>query len=220
MPDYIPAGDQDLDAWLENYDTKITATPTAYGLVAGDATALATLVTDFQSKLAICSVPSTRTAVTIQAKDTARQAVVTKARALAAIIQADPDTTNLQRAELGLTVRDEFPTAVGPPITKPVVNVEDIGNLQHVLRVRDEATPLSNAKPVGAHGAEVYVLYGEVAPASLAGMTYKGITTTALTTVVHDVAEKGKTAWFRLRWLNPTGQPGPISDEVSATVAA
>jgi len=36
----IPSRDADLDTWLLNFKTLIAATPTNYGLVAADATAI------------------------------------------------------------------------------------------------------------------------------------------------------------------------------------
>src|SRR5947207_2572088 len=49
---FLPDQDQDLEAWAANFDTRITATPTAFGLVAGDATAFHALAADFTAKLA------------------------------------------------------------------------------------------------------------------------------------------------------------------------
>lgn len=53
-----PDKDQDLDAWSQNFDTKITATPTAYGLVAADATAFHALATDYATRLTTATNPA------------------------------------------------------------------------------------------------------------------------------------------------------------------
>lgn len=218
--DWLPAGDQDFLDWSTNFNTKLTAAPTDYGLVAGDATAYDALHDAYASALAVVAVPATKTSVTIQAKNTAKAAAMAKARELVAIIQESPDTDDTDRAELAITVRDFTPTPIADPITKPVVNIETIGNLSHVLRIRDEATPLSNAKPSGTIGAEVYVAYGDDEPASVAAMTYVGLATRALYPVSHDPAKKHTTAWYKTRWVSPTAGRGPLSDDVSASVAA
>jgi hypothetical protein len=220
MPDFIPAGDADFDVWSANFDTKLTAAPTDYGLVAGDATAYAALHSAWHTAFVAASNPATRTSVTIQDKNTKKAAAVDKARQLVTIIQASAATDDVDRAELGITVRDFVPSIIGDPITKPVVNIETIGNLNHLLRIRDEATPLSNAKPEGTIGAEVYVSYGDDEPVDVATMTYVGLATRALFTVNHAPARKHTTAWYKTRWISPTAGRGPLSDDASASVAA
>ncbi len=220
MPDYIPAADSDLLSWSINFDALIAGGFATYGLVVGDATAYNALHDAYVASLNAATNPATRTSVTIQTKNSDRAALVAKARDLVGIIQADPNTTDTHRAELGITVRDATPTTIGAPITKPVVNVEAIGNLQHLLRIRDEATPLSNAKPQGTQGAEVFVSYGDDEPAEVSAMSYVGTATRALFTVPHATARKHTTAWYKVRWISPRGETGPISDDVSASVAA
>ena len=41
LPPYIPARNANLIAWAANFSTLITASPGTYGLLAGDATAIA-----------------------------------------------------------------------------------------------------------------------------------------------------------------------------------
>jgi len=94
--DYLPARDAELLLWVQNYSAKITATPTAYGLTSGDATLLASLTGDFDTRLSVATTPATRTAVSIQAKNTSRTALKARCRILARIITADPDTTDAQ----------------------------------------------------------------------------------------------------------------------------
>src|SRR5437016_1820127 len=106
MADFLPSSDADLLAFAQNFSTKVTATPVPYGLVAGDATALAALVTSFTTALNTANTPATRTAVTVASKDTARAVLVTELRQLARRVQATPTVTAAQRIELGLPVHD------------------------------------------------------------------------------------------------------------------
>lgn len=218
--DFIPSSDADLLAWSANFNTKLTAAPTSIGLVAGDATAYATLHTAYASALSAATNPSTRTSSTIATKDTARTSLVNKARDLVAIAQAYPGTTNTLRNDFGMTVRDAVPTPIGAPTSKPVVNVERILNAEHVLRIRDEATPTSNAKPDGAIGAEVWMKVGPGEPASIDECDYVGLATRVPYSVTLDAADKGKDAFYIVRYINARGEAGPTSDQVSATIAA
>src|SRR5438045_194593 len=150
MRDFLPHKDQDLEAWANNFDTKITATPTAYGLVAGDATAFHGLAQDYTTKLAAAVNPTTRTKVRIPAKNTSRAALKAKARALAKIVNAYGPITNAQRAELGLNVRNPGPTPIPAPATRPVLVFENAGPLETRLHIADELSPSSRKRAPGA----------------------------------------------------------------------
>ena len=72
--------------------------------------AAAALVAGVTARLAAVASPATRTRVTVQQKNTSRAAVRAKARALARVVNAFQGTTDAQRAQLGLNVRDAEPT--------------------------------------------------------------------------------------------------------------
>lgn len=221
MPDYIPSTDLALDVYAQNMDTKVTANPTSYGLVAGDATALHTLRLDFTTKLALVSDPATRTSIAVQNKNDSRAALVAKIRSLAAIVNADPDTTDGQRQELGLTVQDQTQTPIPPPATKPLLSVEGVGALQAGLRLVDELTPNSRSKPFGVTGAMIYAkVGGEAPPASVEECTFMGFATRNRHTVAFAPAQAGETAYVLARWINAKGEAGPVSSPAITTIAA
>jgi hypothetical protein len=218
--DFIPAKDADLDAWAANFDTKITATPTAYGLVAGDATAFHALALAYTAALAASTNPATRTSVTVEAKTTSRTALVFKARALARIVQADPDTTNAQRAELGLTVPATGTTPAVAPPTKPVISIDTGASLQTGIRIVDELTPSSRAKPARVAGCDLYGYIGTVAPTSADQYRYLGEATRNQHVLTHPDGSGGKTLWLKGQWVSSRGQLGAFSNVVTATIAA
>jgi hypothetical protein len=220
MADFLPTADSDLLAFAQNFSTKITATPTAYGLIAGDATALAALVTTFSSALATALTPATRTAVTVASKDTARSVLVTELRSLAKRVQATPTVTAAQRTELGLPVHDAVPTPVPAPATTPLVNLMLVGSRTHTIRIVDETTPTKRARPAGAVGAEIFSFVGATPPADLEGWRYEGQATNSEFIVDYDAADVGKSATIVARWFNRKGQTGPVSNPITGTVAA
>ncbi|MCI0363473.1 MAG: hypothetical protein L0219_06290, partial [Phycisphaerales bacterium] len=115
---YLPSRESELVTWSTNYNTKIVAAPTSYGLVAAQATAYTALHTAFVTAYNTANAPLTRSPVNIEAKNTAKTALIDGPggiRALAAIIQAFPGVTDAQLRELGLTVRDSQPTPIPPP---------------------------------------------------------------------------------------------------------
>jgi hypothetical protein len=73
MPDdYIPSRDADFDPFAINFKTLIVATPTNYGLVAADGTAIATAVDSWHTAFLAATNPTTRTTATIATKNTQR----------------------------------------------------------------------------------------------------------------------------------------------------
>jgi hypothetical protein len=123
--------DAQLLSSSNSFSALITANPTSYGLVAGQATAYGTLNTAFGTALALWLAPATRTKVTLENKNAAREALIANAKMLAAIIQSTPTVTNGQRAALGLSIR-ETPTPVGSlgKPTKLKVTLSETGALE------------------------------------------------------------------------------------------
>lgn len=224
MPrDFLPSRDQDLSAWADNFDVKITATPTAFGLLAAQATVFHGLALDFSTRLATATAPATRTKGNIEAKDTSRAALRANARALAKIVNAYPGTTNAMRADLGLTVRDVTPTPVPTPATQPVVSIEGTGGGQCLLRLVDETTPTRKAKPAGVSAA---VLFGKIGLASDAPPTdaqdsrFFAVATRSTRTIDLPAGSVGKTLWVLAQWMNDRGELGPFSVVTSTVIAA
>lgn len=224
MPrDFLPSRDQDLSAWADNFDVKITATPTAFGLTAGQATVFHGLALDFSTRLATATAPATRTKGTIQAKDISRAALRASARSLAKIVNAYPATTNAQRADLGLTIRDVVPSPVPVPATQPVVSIDGTGGGQCALRLADETTPTKKAKPNGVSAA---VVFGKIGPATEAppvtpdDAKFFAVATRTATTINLPAGSAGKTLWVLAQWMNDRGQLGPVSVVTSAVIAA
>jgi hypothetical protein len=156
MPDYLPSSYPSRLAWSTNFSTKFGANPTSFGGTAAQATQYTALHTTFVAAQAAADDPSTKTSSAVLARDIAWDACEQLARELAAIIQATPTVTPVQKNDLGLTVRDTTRSPIGPPTTKPVVNIERIMNLAHLLRIRDEATrratPARRDRPAGKSG--------------------------------------------------------------------
>jgi hypothetical protein len=142
--DFIPAKDADLLAWAQNDSSRITATPTAYGLTAAQATALASLVTSFTSALSTATNPATRTRGTVSAKNAAKAPMVAMARDLARIINAFPGITNQQRIDLGLTPRSGQITPINPPTESPVMEV--VSAFGRLMKVKNDPRLVAAAR--------------------------------------------------------------------------
>ncbi|HEY8666511.1 MAG TPA: hypothetical protein VIL86_07600, partial [Tepidisphaeraceae bacterium] len=196
---YLPSRDEDLLAFLVNFSALITLSPTAFGLLAGDAVSLAALVSAFQTALGISSTPSTRTSVSVASKDTARAVVTADARSLAKRIQATPTVTAAQKISLGLTVADGVVSSVARPATMPVCTLVENVDRTHTIRLVDETTPTRRARPAGSAGAEVYSFVadpGQTPPADLEAWRFEGLATKSQFSVSYNGGDVGKVAYI------------------------
>src|SRR3954452_23681765 len=123
--DFFPAREPELRDWSNNFSAKITATPTAYGLTAAQATTFAALNTTWVDAYVAIADPTTRTRGKVATKNTAKRAMMDNARLLSAIVQAAPGVTDEQKIDLGLKVRGT-PSPINPPTESPVLEVVSI----------------------------------------------------------------------------------------------
>lgn len=213
--DYIPAGDADFEAWAQNFSTKITATPTAYGLIAGQATTFAGLLVTYIAALASATNPGTRTSVTVAAKDTARANLQANARLLVNIVQGTSTVTPTQKTDLGITVRKTTRTPIPPPATRPLQTVVRSNGPVLDFRINDELTPDSRAFPFGAPLCQVFLKLGASPGTDIT--TYELLATVGRSVVALDVTDvaEGAIMNFISRFINRRGEPGPQSDMVT-----
>ncbi len=220
---FVPRRDEALALWAGNLSALVSAGAGSYELLPADAMALAALTSAFDSTLSAAKNPGTRTPVAVAAKNTARVNLVALVRSLARRIQATASVTAVQKISLGLTVPEAKRTPIGPPVTRPVLSVAGRSGPLVTIRLADEQTPTRRAKPPGVDAASVYAFIGPagtVPPAELSAWMYKGQSRRADMTLAFDPAAAGQIAHVRAVWINPRGVAGPLSDAVTAAVAA
>ena len=219
MASYIPSRDAELVTWSTNFDTKITAAPTDYGLTAPQATAYAAKHTAFVTAYQTASNPDTRSPTNVLAKDMARSALVAEARMLARIVQATPAVTPEQKSELGLTVRDVEPSPIPAPDFAPAINIlSAVGNMVNV-RIYDPVNPTRRGKPLGVAGAAIFTHIGENPPADISAWTFEGNQSrTAFTINFPAGTAAGAKVWVTAFWFNAKLQRGPASAPASTNL--
>jgi len=214
---WLPPKDADLLAFCQAFSGNITSAPTDFGLVAADATLLATKVTGFQTSLAAIADPATRTAVTIAAKDIARDALMSDMRSLYKKIQA----ANLSADKLetlGLPIRSG-PSPVPVPSIQPSIAI--VSRIENTVRIRlfDPSEPARRGKPAGVDGAAIFSFVGETAPTTEAGWKFEGNVTRMIVDVVFpSTTPAGSKVWFTAFYFNPRAQSGPAATPVSTSL--
>lgn len=209
---YIPAKDADLDNWLANFSTRITATPTTYGLTSGDATTIAASVATWSAAYTAAINPSTRTPVTVAAKDTAKVSVVSLCRAYGQQVANNAAVAVQAKIDLGLNPRTNTPTPIPTPTTQPVLTLVASQSLLSTLRYRDATSiPTSRAKPAGTIACLIYGVTSATPITDPSALSFKMLATKSPFDVEFDSADQGKKWYYAARWVTRTGKMGPFS---------
>lgn len=223
MPDYIPSTDSGFNDWLTNFSTLITADPTAYGLTAGNALDIAAEQTAYNAAYVAATDPGTRTTPTIAAKDSAKADALAVVRPYAIQINNNAAVTNMQRADLGITVRKVTKTPVPAPTSTPALELISATPLIHSLRYSDVEFPTGKAKPAGSIGVQIYASIGATPSTDPAEASYVGTYTKSPLMIPQLNENVGLMANYFARYCTRSGpagvaQVGPWSSLLSATI--
>ncbi len=219
MPGFLPDTDAGLLAWSSNFSTLITATPTAYGLTAGNATDYATAQTAYASALTAATEPSTRGNATVLAKDIARDELIALTRLFARQVGNTMSVTDLQRQALGLTIRDPEPSPIPPPADWPGVQVRKVVGRTVSLRLINTENPTRRAKPPGVIGASIFTFVGTTPPTEITDWVFEGNTGKTLVDVTFpSTVPAGATVFITCFWFNGRKESGPACPPVSTNL--
>jgi hypothetical protein len=219
MADYIPGPDASFQAWQSNFVTYANANLAALGLVAADMVPITAAQTTWTTAFPAHVAAANAAKAAKQTKDEARAAYVAAIRPLVRRLQASSVVTDAEKASLGITVA-QTPSPIGPPTTMPIVSIECGNRLQQTLRFVDSATPTKKAKPAGVLGVEIWNKVGTTPPTGETDLRFVAVDTSAPYVMSFDSADGGKTNYVWMRWVSPTGERGPWSEQAQATIAA
>lgn len=220
---YLPDPDAGFDNWFRNFSTLITAAPATYGLLVGDATAIATSQGLWSTAYIAATDPATRTAPAIAAKDAQRILSTALIRPYATTISRNPAVSNDNKTAVGVNLPNTARTPVPPPATVPTLSLVQAIHFLQVLAYRDTSTPTSKAKPPGAIGLDLWRFVGTVAGSDPTAGSPFGTITKSPTNIGYTAPDVGKTATYWGRWVTrsgPSGQAqyGPWSSPLVVTI--
>lgn len=210
-PSYIPPRDADFANWLLNFSTLISANPGDYGLVAGDATAIAAQNTAFAAAYTAAIDPSTRTPATVAAKDTARYNAEFVVRPYAQNIRLNAAISDALKVGLGLNLPNSTRPPIPPPTVAPALAFDAATPLQHKLRYSDPSSPVGKAKPVGSIGVEIWRSIGTVPATDPAQASYYGTFTKSPNFSTFTADQVGKVCTYFARFVTRSGAGGRTS---------
>jgi hypothetical protein len=223
VPTFKPSTEAELLTWSTNFDAKITATPTTFGLTADQATAYAALHAAFATAYATAVNPNTNSKQAIIAKNQAKTKLLNGeggARDLVSIIQVFPDTTDAMRGELGLRIHDAEPTPVPEPTTPPDLSIVSTFARTITVRLRDQKNPDRRGKPDGVQGATILYHVGDTAPADASQWIFaKNTSRTSFNVEVPANVEAGSRVWLTAFWFNTRKESGPAATPESTRIS-
>ena len=219
MADYIPGPDGSFQAWQSNFVTYANANLAALGLIAADMVPVTTAQTAWNTAFPAHIAAANAAKASKQTKDEARAAYIGAVRPLVRRLQASPLVSDAEKASLGITVA-QIPAPIGAPTTAPICSIECGNRLQQTLRFVDSATPTRKAKPAGVMGVEIWNKVGITPPTGESDLRFVAVDTNAPYLMHFDSADGGKTNYVWMRWVSPTGERGPWSEQAQATIAA
>ncbi len=217
---YIPDRDPALDTWLLNFKTLIATTPTNYGLVAADGTAITNAYNAWHTAFLAATNPTTRTKGTVATKNVQKGIVLGVVRGYANTIRVNKAVSNELKIGLGLHVSDSQPSPVPPPSTYPIISISGMGQGLQDLRAADQNTPQKRAKPLGAAGLLLFRAVGTAPVSEPTAATFLAFVSKDKFTSAFLPADNGKTATYFARWTNSKGEVGPWSPPASMPIAA
>lgn len=217
---YIPVKDALFSNWLLNFSTLITASPSTYGLLAGDATTIAAQNTLWVAAYALAVAPGTRTPTTVAAKDATKVTALATVRPYAQRISKNAGVAPSLKVSLGVNPGTNVPTPIAAPTTQPELTIGTALALQHVIRYRDSAAdPSSKAKPFGTIGMQLFGKASATPITDPAALEFLQIDTKSPLLTTWLSGDVGKVAYYAGRWFTRTGLVGPWSTVTSFTIA-
>lgn len=218
---YIPPKDSALNLWLLNFSSLISASPPTYGLTSTDASNIANAVAAWTAAYTPVTSASTKTAMAVGAKNTAKVNTLNVIRPYAQVIAKNPGVTSANKIALGLNPQTSTPTPITPPTSNPVLTVQSASNLSIILRYRDSAaSPSVKSKPYGVKSLQLFGLVSATPVTDPTTMLLRATATKSPLTDMFSSGDAGKQVYYAARWAIQKGQYSPWSPIINFTVPA
>ncbi|MDR1382146.1 MAG: hypothetical protein LBJ47_11800, partial [Tannerella sp.] len=213
MAKTIPNKDVEFDEWQKVIYAMTSKNQAAWGInEAWFTSRLTPANTGWDAACAAWQDPAQRTPLITFTKNARRKEYETLLRILVLNLQCNTQVTDDQRRAAGVVIRDRKPTPVKAPAEYPLFRIDS--SMIRLLIIYFQALIMggrSRAKPHGVHGADIRWAILATAPASVDELTNSSFDTRSPFTLTFDERDRGKTAYFCLRWESTRGEKGPWS---------
>ena len=222
---FIPDSDSDFALMARNFAKQIANNPVRYLLSVSDAEIITQAVKAFRDALTLAVRVSTRTKITIMAKDDARMKAERIVRKHANQIRVNDRISHVDKMLIEVRERPRRLRRRKCPKQPPYLRYVGSEKDMHILEFREEQFSRSKAKPFGAARLELFVDLvepGELVPERPDNRTgrpwYLRSFTTNPIRVEFPMPKEPMRVVYWGRWADATGEVGKWSETVQARV--
>jgi hypothetical protein len=213
--DYIPSKDWDFLRWMVTLLKYLMSRVTKFKVPQEEYDLLEQEKNIFAQKLEVATEPPTRTKVTIQEKNMAREVLKKHIRKFVKEYLIDNHLLTKADLELlGLPVHKTKPTprpvAADFPWIRANTNLLRHVSFDYGSFDPDTAEPVK-AKPFGQHGVEFGWVISDTPIIDTKDLIHSSFDTHTPLTLEFEGHDRGKTLWYAARWENTRGLKGPWS---------
>jgi hypothetical protein len=177
-------------------------------------------VNAYAAALSVATTESTRTKVTITAKDNARNSAEQVCRQFAVLIKYNAGISDEAKIAAGVRPVNNEREPIEVPMTSPLLNAIASTPGSQTLRYADSMTPDSPAKPFGATDLLLFCAVADDNVINPVLAKFVGKFTKNPISVEFGAEDNGKQATYFGRWSNRKGEVGPWSLPISLAIAA
>jgi hypothetical protein len=221
-PPYYPSQLASQTTWLTTFSALLTAAPATYGLVSGDAVAVAAKVDPFIVAAAACSNPADTTPAMRLERDFLKAEAETVVFPLATRISANANVTPENKSLLGVTVRSTVRSVIPDTTEFPVIEMRQQANRVAVLSFKSNAPGTSRAAPYG-YTPRLRMKISAVGASPPGELVDVGKLTKSPATYLFQPGDVGKTCTMAMVYEKKGGTggasvQGPLGPEISFVV--
>ena len=158
---FIPQREGEFQQFVVAFASGVGSSPWTFGVSPGDAATIQSAVDRFNEAFANATSPLTRTSGSVNAKDTARNALESVIRMYASQFRANMGISDESLLGIGVQRRPTRLQRRWCPASSPVLVLVGRTPGCDTLRYFDSLTPETKAKPYGADRLELFCAYVE-----------------------------------------------------------
>jgi hypothetical protein len=216
--DFIPRRDVDFHEWQGNLLVHVNLEAGRWGIPPRALEKLEGPGERWKEAFKVAMDPATRTHATVVEKQEVRKEFEAVLRPfIKGRLAYNELVSDADRKEMGLPVHDKKPTPVGPVKSRPELEVKRFELDEHRIVARDSVTK-GTGKPAGVAGFEVWRKVGGEPPASDEEWRLVVQAPRSPHKLAYPQSDEGKRVYYRARWVNTRGVPGPWSEMKSAII--
>jgi hypothetical protein len=218
--DYIPKAEKEFYPWVQNLVKVSTLYTIAWEIPPRAVTNLTDKLTMYNKYYLQAIDPVLRTKIVVQAKNDAREELVTEVRSFSqGHLMHNDLVKNSDRDMLQLPLYSSSRTPAPAPTSHPIASVGTATHQEHNVGVMDsnETTPRGGL-PVFVGGVEVWCSIGDELPTKDSDFTYVCFSSTPTFKVHYRLEDVGKSVFYRFRWISTSNLPGGWSEIVQAVI--